>query len=448
MDSLPEELILLVFSHLQPIRSYEPQSQAFKAKAKEKDRQRENDCRRKALYALSLTSRNLRRFAEPVLYSAFVGSLTWKVLRSIQLFHRSLRERAALAHHIQYIEVRLSDYLGNGLYHDLEIFGAVDKLIVYFKILANVIVRSINLTHLSVVSTETTDVSLWGNLIGNNEWPIAMRDHSKLQTVCLQVHSGSYGMYDDDSACFGRITNWFSKFPALKHLLVSGISSGCYYTAPDPFTSLTTIDISECMVGLQEIIRVVVVCNKLKRFGCHWAYLRSNSREFHLPDLYDALQAHRSSLEYFHLDAREAYDWVDEESEYEALGSLRGFDKLKTIIISEDSLLSTRFSLADFPDQKLPVRIAHLLPPSLRSFTLLLNPESSYVDDHRIDESFASWDLANDCTKLLPNLTHVRIESEFEMQAVNLPGYFRELGVKFELGINCPKSPFDYDLGE
>jgi hypothetical protein len=430
MEYLPDELVLHILSYYHAIRSYEPQSQAFKEKAKEKDRQRENHLRRKALCAVSLTSQRLKRVAEPILYSAFVGSLTWMGVRSLCLFHRTLTERPVLAPCIQYIEIRLSDYLGNGLYDDLELYGAVDMVTEYFNTLASIIGRSVNLVHLSVVSIETSDVSLWRHLVKTeNHTPrMAMHGYSKLRTLCLQIHTGEYGL-DEGWACFRRITNALLTVPTLEHILASGVTSGCMDHVPGNFTSLTTIDISECILELDDVIHMVSACNHLKRFGCHWAYLRS--RGFHLPNLYAALLAHKNSLEYFHLDAREVQRPIDEDDDrFEALDSLREFDELKSVEVCEGSLLSTPISLIDFPDQRLPMNIAELLPESLESLTLLLSPEYGYPDDFRIDDSFALWDLADECPGMLPNLKRVRIKSEYLTRAVNLPSYFRNFGVE------------------
>lgn len=73
---LPEELLLLIISQLHALRLDKTQSEAFKNKEKETDRQYENHYRRIALHSLCLTSRRLNRLAVPVLYSAFTGSTT------------------------------------------------------------------------------------------------------------------------------------------------------------------------------------------------------------------------------------------------------------------------------------------------------------------------------------------------------------------------------------
>lgn len=431
MDRLPAELVLHILSYYHPIRSYEPQAQAFKQKAKEKDRQRENHLRRKTLCALSLTSNRLKRIAEPVLYSAFVGCLTWMGVRSLSLFHRTVTEEPALARCVRYIEIRLSDYQGNGLYDDLELYGAVDMVKKYFETLAAIIFRSTNLVHLSVVSLETFDVSLWRHLVKteNHNPRMAMQKYSKLRTLCVEIHTEDYGL-DDGWACFGRITNALVTVPTLERILASGVTGGCTSPVPGKFASLTTIDISECILELDEVIQLVTACNQLRRFGCHWGYLRSP--RFHLPDLNAALRAHKSSLEYFRLDAREVRRPIDElDPQINALESLRGFDVLKSVEVDESSLLATPISLIDFPDQQLQVNISQVLPQALESFTLILNPEYGYQEDFRIDDAFALWDLAGDCSTSLPNLQRVRIKSEYLTLAVNLPSYFQSFGVEF-----------------
>ena len=73
---LPDELLLLIISQLHALRLDKTQSEAFKHKEKETDRQYENHHRRIALHSLCLTSKILNRLAVPVLYSAFTGSTT------------------------------------------------------------------------------------------------------------------------------------------------------------------------------------------------------------------------------------------------------------------------------------------------------------------------------------------------------------------------------------
>src|SRR3954466_5639280 len=91
--NLPDELIMHIASNFHAIRSSEVQSQAFKLKEIEKARQRESHLRRRALYALCLTSRRWKANAEPLLYSSCMSSSTWNALLPLRLFLRTITEQ-------------------------------------------------------------------------------------------------------------------------------------------------------------------------------------------------------------------------------------------------------------------------------------------------------------------------------------------------------------------
>lgn len=428
---LPDELVLHIVSSFHAIESFDPQAQAFRLKEQEKARQCENNERRTALHALCLTSKRLRRICEPLLYSAFMGSSTWSGLLPLQLFIRTLTEQPALSDHVKYIENRLSDYLGNGLYDDLEFYGAVDMVKEYFDTLAEVIGRTRNLAHLNVVSLETSEVSLWRHLIQDKELPprMAMHGFPKLQTLCLQIHTEDYGL-GEESAWFQRITNALLSVPTLKQIRASGPTSGAVIPFPGKHKSLHTVDISECILDFVEVVQLTAACTRLKNIGVHWAYL--NSHGFHMPDLYSALHIHANTLETLRIDTREVRFCAD-DFPLEPLGNFRMFPQLRSIEICETSLLANTMSILDFPDQRLSIRIAQLLPPSVENFTLLVKSEYGYNDDCRIDESFALWDLTEDCLTMLPNLNEVTIKSSYDLQAINLTASFRDAGVKLRL---------------
>lgn len=429
--NLPDELVLHIISNFHAIRSFEPQAQAFRFKEKERSRQCENHLRQQALYALSRTSKRLKRISEALLYSAFMGSSTWRGFKPLRLFLKTLTEQPELACHVQYIENRLSDYMGNGLYDDLEFYGAVEMVKDYFNTLASVIGLSPNLVHLSVVSLETCEVSLWRHLVLDKiERPrMAMHGFSRLQTLCFQIHTEDYGL-GEESAWFRRIANALLTVPSLRQIRASGATTGAVNTVDGKYQSLQTIDISECILDFSEIVQLASACEKLKHLGCHWAYL--SSQGFHLPDLYSALSTHEETLEHLRLDTREVRLSAD-DFPMQPLGSLRGFKALKSIELCETSLLANTMSILDFPDQRLPTRISQLLPSSLETLTILVKSEYGYNDDCRIDEAFALWDLAEDCPKLLPNMKEVQIKSAFELQALNLTSQFGNIGVKLSL---------------
>ncbi|KAF2792858.1 hypothetical protein K505DRAFT_325870 [Melanomma pulvis-pyrius CBS 109.77] len=425
---LPDELLLQITECLHLIRSDQPQSQAFKSKEQERSRQRENHQRQKALYALCLTSRRLNRMAEPLLYSAFLGSSTWRGFRPIKLFHQTVSDRPGLARHVKYVENRLSDYLGNGLYDDMEFYGAVDMVQEYFLKLASIVGHATNIQHLSVVSLETADVSFWCHIFGNELHPqLATHGFPKLQTLCLQIQTEGYGL-GDASAWFRRIANELTNVPTLTSLRASGVvTSGGSAPLVGRYKLLDTVEISDAILEFDEVMHLTSACENLKHFNCHWAFLNCDGLS-QPSDLYPGLSPHKDTLETLHLDVREAR-FHHGPFALEPLGSLRGFTALKFVSICTTTLLATDLSILDFPDQHLPWRIAQLLPPSLESLTLLLQSDHGYDDDFRIDEAFALWDLAEDCETMLPNLKEFHIKSGHVLAALNLTKQFKEVGI-------------------
>ncbi|KAF2012441.1 hypothetical protein BU24DRAFT_425103 [Aaosphaeria arxii CBS 175.79] len=427
--NLPDELLLYTFSHLHAIRSYEPQSEAFKDKKQERARQCENTQRQATLYALTLTSRRFKNIAEPILYNAFINTTTWKGFKPLCLFLRTVSQRRHLAAYVQYAENRLWDYHGNGLYDDMELYGATDMVKDYFDTFGAILGFCSNLNHLSIVSLETAEVSLWRNLIRYKQPPFEMSTHGfqKLETLCLQIHTEDYGL-GEESAWFRRISNALITVPTLKVLKASGITSGSAGFVTGQYKSLEDIDISECILDFSDLVSLAESSPHLKRFGCTWAYL--NSVGFHLPDLYDALCSVQTSLEHLHLDTREVR-FCAEDFPLQPLGSLRDFLELKCVELCESSLLANAMSLLDFPDQKLSTRISDRLPPNIEHLTLLVKSEYGYNEDCRIDEAFALWDLAEDCHRHLPHLKQIHIKSAYELSAPLLTRQFREAGVEF-----------------
>jgi hypothetical protein len=142
---LPDELLLEIFLHFSTIRSFQTQSWAFQDKEKERARQQENRVRQPALYNLCLTSQHLRRIAAPILYTSFTGSATWYGIEPLKLFHRTISEPNTAANSsgnfavcLQYIENRLSDYLGNNLHTDTDHPDAAQMVAGYFRLLADI----------------------------------------------------------------------------------------------------------------------------------------------------------------------------------------------------------------------------------------------------------------------------------------------------------------------
>ena len=443
--SLPDELLLHVVSSLGYIQSAKPQAQAFRNREKESTRQRENHDRRIALHALCGTSQRLKRVSQSVLYSAFMGSATWSGFIPLCRFLRTLREEPGLARHVQYFENRLSDYKGNSLYDSLEVLGAVEMVKDYFDTLVATICLTPNLTHLSVVSLETSEVSLWRHIVKDKDKDalphMAAHGFPKLESLCLQIHTEDYGI-GEESAWFRRITNALMTVPTLKTLNVSGATSGSVVPIYNgKHKCLQDIQITESILDFDELVQLVSSCTDLKRLSCDWAYL--TTQLFHLPDLHNALTAHADSLRTLRLDAREVR-LQEVDSSFQPLPSLRDFTALQTVELCEASLFANNSSILDVPNQILPTRIAHLMPPSLRSLTILIKANTGYNNDRRLDEAQGLCDLADDCPTMLPNLHQVWIKWKYSLRAASLTARFRDVGVTLFLATDIwPRDVID-----
>ena len=452
--TLPDELILEIVRHFSAIRSYEPQSTAFKEKGKEKARQYENHVRQVALYSLCLTAHRLRRIATPVLYASFMGCATWHGYEPLKLFHRSISSsekafgmKVHLAEFLEYVENRLCDYLGNSLYDDTEFYGAVNMVARYFYLLSDIVKHAPNLRHLSIVSLETDEVSFWTYIIPEDidTWaprPVAKvvnHGFSRLHTLCIQIHTEGY-TYGRDPAWFRRICSAMTSVPSLADFRVSGITtSGQSLPMLGNFKKLRRLEITECGLDFDEIIDTWSACEDLQHIVCEWAFLNCAAE---VPsDLHSELSRHSKTLETFVLDTREVRFSHLFATHPQLLGSLQPFTVLKSLVICETALLGDTFPLLDFPDQQLQCRIASLLPTSLERLTLLLHSDYAYEQDCRLDEAFALWHLAEDGKRDLPNLQEINVRYPMTLSAPNLAKAFQEASVRFNI-VKEPKSGY------
>ena len=83
-----------------------------------------------------------------------------------------------------------------------------------------------------------------------------------------------------------------------------------------------------------------------------------------------------------------------------ALGSLREFKNLKTVVLSEVAIFANEMAILDEPGQECAVRISETLPVSVETFAILLNAvlasaESSF--SWPLEDVRALMDFANDC---------------------------------------------------
>ena len=447
LGGLPDELVLEILSHFHTIRSYETQSTAFKDQAKERTRQSENRILKRSLRNLCLTSRHVNRIATPILYASFTGTVTRHGLGPLNLFH----ERASTSdvpgrkciEYLQYVEVRLEDDQGNSLHADFLDPDSVYQAAYYFQLLAYVISCAPNLQHLCLVVLETDDVSFWKHIITEENITAALtrttttrQDFRKLRTLCIQMHIDV--SIDHSSELFDQICSVMLRAPVLSDFRAHGLATFALPAQPPElsiFGMLKRLEITECMLEIEEVAKMLSACNELQHIVCTWAFLDDTTGT--LPDLYIALLRHTETLESLRLDLRQVRT-ADDLDESQCFGSFLPFKTLKTLAVSERCLsaLSDPIHKEITPchDRKVPLpSMAELLPPSLTSFTMLTG-ESDEFSGESTDLSPDLWVWVKKYASSGLNLKHFIVESyDVEIENPSITKAFLDLGVQFEL---------------
>jgi hypothetical protein len=119
--------------------------------------------------------------------------------------------------HVEYVENRFSDYRGNDLSHDLDLPDADTFAYEYFVKLANIIRLSRNIEQLCVISIESTDTSLWKNLLPDGDHLQKVADHGfpKLQRLALQINTTPQGARESGTASCPTIFREMAASPKL-----------------------------------------------------------------------------------------------------------------------------------------------------------------------------------------------------------------------------------------
>jgi len=446
LGSLPDELILEVLLYLNTIRSSETQSTAFKQKEKEKARQRENRNRQRTLWSLCLTSRCLKRLATPFLYASFTGSATWYGIEPLRLFHKTITTTGVFpdqgyiyAQHTQYVETRLSDYLGNNLYADTALPDAIHMVARYFCLLAEIVKCAPNLQHLSVTSLETSDVSFWRYLLPEEDSTslsssaITNHNFNNLQTLCVQTHVRGFGS-GTRAVSFSSICEAIASAPLLSDFRASSVMT-TGLSGPElgseSFKSLQRLEITECVVDIDSVASVLSVCEGLRNILCSWAYLDTVGET--PSDLSPGLLRHSDTLETLYLDFREVR--CDPEiTTSQCLGSLRQFKQLKALTISQKGFLGEDWPEPDITDWSTRNRIVELLPLELKSFTILVDADDYEREWETLDDLFDMWTLSEACRSSALNLTSVNIKLDSgRHEAIGLMEAFSQAGVGFKV---------------
>lgn len=435
---LPNELILETISHLNSIRSYEPQSTAFKKRKEEIARQRENRVRQLALHALCLTSHHLRRIATPTLYASFIGSTTGYGFDPAILFHRTISSPGCavglnirLAECLQYVENRLSNYLGNSLHDAGEYFDLYRLLSPYQELLANIIKLAPNINHMCVISLETDQVSFWNHVlpevsgasIPSGLTTVAGHGLRKLRTLAFQINGEGPGS-DEERAWFRRICSATASVPALVDLRASSVmSSSSELPAFSTFQNLQRLELTRCSLEFEEVAEILLACEGLRHIGCEWAYLDPQATP--VSTVYPGLLKHADTLETLFWDMREIR-FTSTSSRI--LGSLREFTRLESLTMCE-TFLEKPWPYLETPDQAIPENLVTILPVNLKSFAFLL---SHIRRDYKLDDIVELHFFGQDVRTELPDLKEFSLRANRDTAPL-LKKHFDEADVRFEV---------------
>jgi hypothetical protein len=339
-----------------------------------------------------------------------------------------------LAHHLEYVENRLSDYLGNSLYDDTTEHGAVDMVVQYFYLLADIVSHASNIQRLSVVSLETIDVTFWDHILPDG-FPsggpplVASHGFPKLQSLCFQIHTQGHGSSRITNS-FGRILSAMTSVPVLGDLRASGVMSRDFaQSLTGQFKKLTRIEITECVLELDEVISIWAACDELRHIVCEWAFLNYASNQ--PSDLYEGLLRHCKTLEYLHLDMREVRVLVWPGEQPKKLGSLQPFEVLTSLTICERALVGTAHVYFDDQTQFQEARLSELLPAKLEKFVLLMQGEVEHEADEILLDAEPLLTLSKDCPHLLPDLKVVLVQSRDQLIQPTLTKAFQDRSVQF-----------------
>jgi hypothetical protein len=443
-DELPDELVLEIFNHFACVQSYEPQSVAFKRREEEKARQRDNREKQLALYALCLTSHRTRAIATPILYSSFVSCTTLYSLKPLQLFNRTICSsepapglNVRFADCVQYIENRLSDYLGNSLRADIaDVKGEEGLLMVskYFTLLAEVVAHAPNLQHLNIVSIELDDDSFWEYLLPaeSDHAPAAIATHGfrKLQSLSMQLQSRNYGSSHTEAPLFRNIYSALASVPELRDLRALGVLGAL--PAPPLFSTfemLERFEITDCGMDPAEIAIILAACKSLCYITCHWAYVDVSTAS--CSQLYSGLLQHVKSLQSLRLDMRA----VRVEGLTPKLGSLQSFISLESLCVDGPAIgFQHQLVGGDAVQHALDYRMSSLLPRNLERLNILMHSAFGSVLPV-LDDIRALLDVAVDVPSSLPRLRTVNVlcPGGFREERPEVANAFSDVGVHFSM---------------
>ncbi|KAH8725441.1 hypothetical protein GQ44DRAFT_707074 [Phaeosphaeriaceae sp. PMI808] len=315
--------------------------------------------------------------------------------------------------------------------------GATRLAVQYFHVLADVVKFSPNLQHLSVVSLETDEVSFWNHILPNDSGPrpsshsteIAVHGFPTLKSLCVQIHTHEFCFDNHELQLFRRVCSAMTGVPALIDLRASSVIECATNVHPhhSKFERLQRLEITECVLELDNIVQLLDACNGLRHISCDWAWLDTEDP----PSLlYDGLLRHSKTLETLYLDLRDISYFSDH---VERLGSLRPFTNLRSLALCQTTLFGSTVSILDIPDQVRDFHLSDHLPSLLQKLTLLISGGLSLQNDTRLDASSVVWTFIDDFMYYLSDLREVQVKSCHELSAPEVSKAFVSAGVRFSI---------------
>ncbi|KAI4678932.1 uncharacterized protein J4E88_006220 [Alternaria novae-zelandiae] len=453
LEGLPDELVQEIITHLDAIRSYDTlfrYTEHQKNVAIEANRQSDNHIRRLALYSLCLTSRCLRRMATPILYASFIGTAAEHGTEPLQFFRErildSSRSVEELNKYLKYVEIRRMD---KKCQNDSIPPHTVAQH--YLTMLADVVKQAVNLQHLSIENIEDHERSFWRHLVPGRETtlsptpnPGAEHVFSKLQTLCVNTTLQHYGLHAE-TISFDQICSVVSTAPMLTDFRARSVVARPPASMPQLglWKTLQRLEITACRLEIEAVASILSACEGLRHVVCIWMPLEDF--EGSPSDLYASLLRHADTLESLHLDIREIMFRSEEEASdsdidedyvemvpLKPLGTLRPFERLSKLVISQNGLLGASAPYANFSRNAPPM--AELLSPSLTSLTMLLGVESQYRMGYKsLDTSIVLRNFIAECRTSDLSLEDVSFQAEFELSAApETTKAFLDIGVRYE----------------
>ncbi|KAF2114733.1 hypothetical protein BDV96DRAFT_575809 [Lophiotrema nucula] len=463
LTDFPDELVLAILSNFEAIRSF-----GKTLYIQTEVHHQENQQRIRCLASLCLTSRECKRFAQPLLYSALIVQSGRRY--RLFTFARTLIENPSLARHIRYIKRTLSNesswkkHMNDG-FGDADWEESIVPVLIISAMnvwksgkkdgvfewetllrrysgedapLALVIALATNLAQLDIAHRVWFPSAFWNvlGLTGNspcvNDGFLQLRRLRDLAIhQCVQYGSGSETP---------QSITLHTSLPALRSLHLHGqvipeLNTERVGPSPLPiFSQLRHVHLDFTYAAQADIVNVIRACKALESFRCKWDR-RGRRSLAHLPTLLLELSAHSQTLRYLFLINLFLEDYYHSGLPVPAIESLTHFTSLKHLRLDDVALFGAPRGMSPRPDEdgaywrsNRPQPFSSRLPTSLESIELSCRFPI-------YEDTLAFGDFAHGC-KQFPALEKMRILQSYgklTSDFLYLTQDFKVHGVEFEV---------------